>query len=122
MSDSLFQGILVSGYLVALVASEVVFLAWRRVPRGVIFEMVFVSTFIFSICARDVSYPIADKLVLNGGDSFWIYVPPVIPVMAFVAWSLRRARAVGTLPPNPGLHGRGNDHRFSFQAQLAPRQ
>src|SRR5437588_10115614 len=104
MSDSLLHGLLVSAYLAALVSLLFVFLASRRVPRGVILEMVFLSALIFLICSDYVCYPIADKLVLNGGDSFWIYVPPIIPVAAFVALSLRGARAVGTLPPNPSLH------------------
>ena len=104
MSDSLFHGLLVSAYLAVLVSLLVAFLAWRQVARGVILEIVFVSIFILFVCSNYVCYPIADKLVLNGGDSFWIYVPPVIPVVAFVTWILRRARAVGTMSPNPSLH------------------
>jgi hypothetical protein len=88
---SLAHGTVVSVYLVALIVCLVAFLVWQRLPRGTIFEIVYLPVVIFAISA-DLSYQVADRMVLNGDDSLLIYIPPVFPVAIFVAWSSRRAK------------------------------
>src|SRR5271170_1236078 len=80
--SSIVKGIIVSVYLVTLVVLLVIFLVWQQVPRRAIFEIVQISILIFAI-SSGISYQIADRLVLNGGDSRLIYIPPVIPVAIF---------------------------------------
>jgi hypothetical protein len=89
--SALVYGTLVSVYLITLVALLVAFLVRKKIPRRTILDIVEISVGIFAVAAL-ICYHIADRVVLNGGDSFWIYVPPVIPVAVFVAWRLRRRR------------------------------
>lgn len=91
----------VSGYLLALVLLLVLFLVWRKVPRRGVFEIVQISVGIFA-CLVPVSYSVADRLVLNGGDSFWVYVAPVIPVAVFVAWTVRVLKRHGEVAARVG--------------------
>jgi len=57
------------------------------------------------IFALFITSEIADKIALDGADSLLTYIPPVIPVVAFVFWLLRRRKkayqdvAHGHLPP-----------------------
>jgi hypothetical protein len=90
--SSLVHGIIVSVYLVVLTALLVMFLVWQQVPRPAIFEIVEISVIVFGISAA-ISYNIADRVVLNGGDSFWIYIPPVVPAAIAAAWLSRRAKS-----------------------------
>lgn len=89
--SSFVNGIIVSVYLIVLVVLLVTFLIWQKVPRREIFETVEISVGIF-VFSSIISYQIADRVILNGGDSLFVYLPPVIPVAIFVAWSSRRAK------------------------------
>jgi hypothetical protein len=88
---SLLRGIGVSVYLVILFALLVVFLVRQRVPRHAIFEIVEISLFVF-VSFLFLSIKIADRVVLNGGDSLVNYLIPVIPVAIFAIWMSRRMR------------------------------
>jgi hypothetical protein len=91
--SSFVHGMIVSVYLVVLVALLVLFLVWQKVPRRAVFEIVEISVVVFAVSAG-ISYEIADRVVLNGGDSLLVYIPPVIPVAIYVAWSSRRAKKI----------------------------
>jgi hypothetical protein len=90
--SSYIHGVIVSVYLVVLFALLVICLIWQRVPRRAIFEIVEISVVVFAISAA-ISYQIADRVVLNGGDSLLIYIPPVVPVAIIAAWLSRRAKS-----------------------------
>jgi len=94
--EGFIYGMVVSGYLLALVLLLVLFIVWRKVPRREVFEIVQISVGIFAFLVP-ISYSVADRLVLNGCDSFWCYVAPVIPVAIFVAWIVRRLKRHGEL-------------------------
>jgi len=85
--------VIVSVYLVVVFAVLVVFLVWQKVPRRAVFEIVENSVLIFAISAG-ISYEIADRVVLNGGDSLLVYIPPAIPVAVYAAWSSRKAKKI----------------------------
>ena len=89
--SSLLHGIAVSVYLVILFALLVIYLVWQKVRRREVFEIVEISVLIFA-AALAISYHFADRVVLNGGDSLLIFIPPVIPVAIYGAWSSRRAK------------------------------
>ena len=89
--SSLVHGIIVSVYLVVLFALLAICLAWQQVPRRAIFHIVEFSVVLFAISAA-ISYQIADRVVLNGGDSLLVYIPPVIPVAIVAIWLSRRAK------------------------------
>jgi hypothetical protein len=91
--SSFVHGMTVSVYLVVLFAALVMFLVWQKVPRRAVFEIVEVSVVIFAISAG-ISYELADRVVLNGGDSLLVYIPPAIPVAIYAAWSSRRAKKI----------------------------
>lgn len=89
--SSLIHGTVVSVFLVVLFGLVAFYLVRRKVPRRAIFTIVEISVGIFAVCAL-ISYEVADRLVLNGGDSLLIYIPPAISVIIFVLWSSRRER------------------------------
>jgi len=80
-------------FLVFLVALLVGFLLWRRTPRLIFFEVIFISGWIFAIAfwlTEEVIYKFKPDLL----DGFIPYIPPVIPVIIFVAWFLPRAKII----------------------------
>jgi hypothetical protein len=89
--SSLVHGLAVSVYLVVTFALLALCLAWQQVPRRAIFEIVEISVGVFAISAA-ISYQIADRVVLNGGDSLLVYIPPLVPVAIVAAWLSRRAK------------------------------
>ena len=94
MDHSAFlHGMVVSVFLVVLFALVAVYLVRRKVPREQVFWIVEISVVVFVVSVA-VSYEVADRLVLNGGDSLLVYIPPVIPVAIYVAWSSRRAKKI----------------------------
>ena len=94
MDHSAFlHGMVVSVFLIVLFALVAVYLVRRKVPREQVFWIVEISVVVFVVSVA-VSYEVADRLVLNGGDSLLVYIPPVIPVAIYVAWSSRRAKKI----------------------------
>ena len=87
------RGIGVFLYLVILAVLLFVILIRQGVPRRAALEAVEISVGIF-IAALLITYEIADRVVLDGGDSLLIYIPPVIPVAIFVFWLLRRRKKI----------------------------
>ncbi len=91
--SSIVRGIGVFVYLVTLAVLLFVILIWQGVPRRSALETVEISVGIF-VVALLITYQIADRLALDGGDSLLIYIPPVIPVGIFVFWLLRRRKKI----------------------------
>src|SRR5262252_350114 len=89
--EGFVYGMVISGYLLALVLLLVLFLVWKKVPRREVFGIVEISVGIFAGLVP-ICYSVADRLVLHGCDSFLVYVGPVIPAAIFVAWTLRRLK------------------------------
>ena len=91
--SSIVRGIGVFVYLVNSCASLVCYshLAGSSALFGL--ETVEISVGIF-VVALLITYQIADRLALDGGDSLLIYIPPVIPVGIFVFWLLRRRKKI----------------------------
>ena len=80
-------------FLVALTAALVGYLWCRRTPRPIAFEAVFISAWIYTI-GFWVALDVVDKLRPDLLFGLVPYIPPIIPVIIFVAWFLRRARVV----------------------------
>lgn len=101
---SIVCGFGVFAYLVILAVLLFVVLIWKGIPRQAALETVEISAGIF-VFALFITCKIADWIVLDGGDSLLIYLPPVIPVVAFVFWLLRKRKKAyqdvthGHLPP-----------------------
>ncbi|MGC9943030.1 MAG: hypothetical protein ABSE48_14460 [Verrucomicrobiota bacterium] len=91
--SSIVRGIGVFVYLVILAVLLFVILIRQGVPRRAALETVEISAGIF-VVALFITYKIADRVVLDGGDSLLIYIPPVIPVGIFVFWLLRRRKKI----------------------------
>ena len=89
--SALVDGIAVSAYLVILAVALFIFLIRRGVPRKAALETVEFAAGIF-VLALLITYKIAERVVMNGGDSLLIYVPPVFPAAIFVFWLLRRRK------------------------------
>jgi hypothetical protein len=85
------KGTLVLGYFTILVVILILFLVRRGIPRPAVFRIVQASVAVFFISCL-ASFEIAGRVVRNGDESLATYLPPVIPVVVFVAWSLRRMR------------------------------
>ncbi len=85
------RGIAVSVYLLALAILLLILLIRQGIPRRAALEAVEVSAGIF-VVALIVTYLLAERLALNGGDSLLIYLPPVVPVAVFASWLSRRAK------------------------------
>ena len=81
---------MVSAYLLGLVLLLVVYLIRKKVSRHAILEIVETSVVFFWLLLI-ISYRIADKITLNGSDSFWVYVPPIFPVAILAFWLSRKA-------------------------------
>jgi hypothetical protein len=80
-------------FLVSIFVVLIGFLLWRRTPRLIAFEAVFISVWIFAI-AFWITEEIFDKLDSNLLDGFVPYIPPIIPVIIFLVWFLSRAKLV----------------------------
>ncbi len=91
--SSIMRGIGVLAYLVIIAALLFVVLIRQGVPRRAALEAVEISVGIF-IFALFITYEVAERVVLNGGDSLLIYAPPVIPAAGFVFWLLRRRKKI----------------------------
>ena len=81
----------VIGYFASLVVILILFLVHRQIPRRAVFQIVYASVGIFVISCL-ISFRIADRVARTGDESLLVYFPPVIPVVIFVAWSLRRMK------------------------------
>ena len=79
--------------LVAIFLALVAFLLSRNIPRRLVFEVVLISAWVYALCFF-VTLQVFDRAAPNLTDGFVPYFVPVIPVGAFVAWSLVRARKV----------------------------
>jgi hypothetical protein len=82
-------------FLISLLGILVAFLLWRKTPRAIALETVFISGWVFA-----VSYWITEEAIyrLNSDllDGWLPYLPPLLPVCIFVMWFLPRARKVMT--------------------------
>lgn len=91
MEVGLAGGIAVCIFILVVFALLVIFLLWQEVPRHAGFQIAEISATIYAASVV-ISYEIAERLVLNGGDSLLIYVAPVVPVVIYVVWASRRAK------------------------------
>lgn len=78
-------------FLIYLAATLVIFLLWRKTPRPILFEALINSAWIFSI-AFFLTINLTDKFSPNLIDGLLPYIPPIIPVVAFLTWYLPRAK------------------------------
>ncbi len=78
-------------FLVSLFGVLLAFLAWRRTPRRVAFETVFISTWVFAI-AYWMTEVVINKFNPDLLDGFIPYLPPLVPMAIFVVWFLPRAK------------------------------
>ena len=78
-------------YLLGLPVLLVGFLLMLKVPRRSVFELVHSSVWIFAITSF-LSLEFVSSVAPNLLDGLVPYIPPVIPVSVFVAWSLHRVR------------------------------
>jgi hypothetical protein len=79
--------------LVCLVAALIIFLLWRRTSRAIVFEAVCVSGWIFAI-AYLLTLEAANRFSPNLLNSFILYFPAILPVIAFLVWLLRRTKVL----------------------------
>ena len=100
----LVRGFGVFAYLAILAVLLFVVLIRKGIPRQAALETVEIAAGIF-VFGLLITYEIADKIAPDADDSLLIFIPPVIPVIAFVFWLLRRRKkayqdvAHGHLPP-----------------------
>jgi len=76
-------------YMGILLLALIGFLAWQRMPRKVVFEIVHLSVWVFALGSFASLWAI-DHLAPSMLDTLIPFVPPIIPVVSFVAWSMRR--------------------------------
>jgi CHASE2 domain-containing sensor protein len=76
------------GFFALLVA----FLGWKRVPRHELLSILSISASLYAIFFFLTLWGVA-KIASDFADGLVPYIPPMIVVVAFVAWSLRRVRA-----------------------------
>jgi hypothetical protein len=82
-------------FLVSLFGALVAYLVWRKTPRAVAFETVFISGWIFAISywiTEEAIYRLKPALL----DGCFPYLPPLVPVCIFVVWFLPGARKLMT--------------------------
>jgi hypothetical protein len=75
-------------YLVSLLALLIGCLVWRRIPRRAAFDIVHYSVWIFALTAF-LSLELVDRVAPQFLNGLAPFIPPVIPVGIFVAWSLK---------------------------------
>ena len=80
-------------FLICLALALVAFLLWRRTPRPIFFEAALNSVWIFAIAywlTENLIYKLKPDLL----DGFIPYLPPIVPVVVFLAWFLSRAKVI----------------------------
>jgi hypothetical protein len=80
-------------FLIGLAAALIIFLLWRQIPRAIFFEALADSVGIY-IIAFSLSLNLTDRYLPSQVDGLLPCLPPIIPVIAFLAWFLSRARVV----------------------------
>jgi CHASE2 domain-containing sensor protein len=80
-------------YFLSVFAALIGLLVLRRVPRRTGFEIVLHSAWIFAL-ASFLSLQVISRVAPRLLDGLVPFMPPVVPVCIFVAWSLHRAKAV----------------------------
>jgi len=80
-------------FLLGLLALLIVFLRGRGVPRRETFDVVHLSVWIFVI-GTWLSLAGMDRFAPASLDGLLPFIPPVIPVIIFVAYVLRRLKVV----------------------------
>jgi hypothetical protein len=80
-------------FLFLLAATLVVFLLWRGTPRPILFEALFNSAWLFTI-AFFVGLNLFNKFFPMLLDGLVPCLLPIIPVVAFNAWFLPRAKVI----------------------------
>jgi hypothetical protein len=80
-------------YLLTLLGLLVGFLIWRKIPRRYAFETANLSVWVF-VLSSYASLKVVGDFAPKLQDGLVPFLPPVIPVVFFVAWALRRLKAL----------------------------
>jgi hypothetical protein len=80
---------ILTAYLSGLLALLVGLLSWRKIPRRTAFDIVHLSAWIFALTSF-LSLQVMSRTASQFLDGLVPFLPPVIPVALFVAWSLHR--------------------------------
>jgi hypothetical protein len=79
--------------LICLLAVLVAFLLGHRLPRAFLVQAILLSAWIYA-GAFWLTLGVVHKLKPEALDGFLPYLPPIVPVAAFIAWYLCRAKGV----------------------------
>jgi CHASE2 domain-containing sensor protein len=79
-------------FLVILIGLLVGFLAWKKVPRKLAFEILLGIFWVFVLFAF-VSMRFFEEATAN--NSLIPFLPPIVPCLLFIYWAMRRVRKLG---------------------------
>ena len=79
--------------LLSLFGLLIGFLAWRRIPRRQLLQILHVSAWIYAL-SFFLGLQVVDRAAPRLTDGFVPYLLPVLPVGLFVAWAMYRQRSV----------------------------